>query len=373
MNAQPLPNATFVAWEDGSTNLQRFLIVGTNAMEFTALFVDVNETSFLSIIGWNNFEPSGVSFVQYPRDSGRTKLSFSLNTRQSYQVFRATDLGANGFSQIAFAASANGPVSAMQRTSEAGTVNLWVLPPQNSAQAFYRVRQNGSSNYPSLFFAQASNAPSGAAIVLYGEGLTGTPNAWAGTTPISATSLSDNRLRVTLPSSSGSNFIMVAINGFLALGGIPINISTNSGQVPVVSGVASLPAESGGLLEVRGTNFTSQSEFFIDGSFVQIFSVSGDGTVAVLIVPVNLGGSRQLTLVNNGAISSPFGVNLRQSSFAYSPSTTQGTKIYSWMSYQPNAYNFTPTTATGVRVYAYHAGFYSCVPASISGVRVYSP
>ena len=376
LNAQPLANARFVAWDDGSTALERFLIVSTNSTQFTAFFADVNAATYQSILGWSNLDVvSGFSGVQYPVVSGRTLLSFAVDIRRSYQVFQTTNLSVGYFSQVPFALSATGPVSAMQRTAEAGPVNVWVLPPANSAPAYYRVRLDGVSNYPSLFFAQATKALPGATIMLYGEGLTGTPIAWAGSNAISATSLGDNVLRVTLPSSPGSNFITAAINGFLALGGIPINISTNTSQVPVVSSVSLLPSEGGGLLQVSGSNLTAQFSFFLDGIPVTIVRVSPDGTTAVLSVPTRLGGSRQLTAVNNGFVSSPLSVTLRQSSFAYSPATTRGAKMYAWAPYQPNTFGYTPATTAGLRVYSWapnQPGSFSFVPTTKGGVSLYS-
>ena len=397
LNAQPLSNARFIGWEDGSTASERFTIVSANKTDFIAYFTDVNAPSFSSTLGWTNLDLSGFAPVQYPLIGVRNRLTFTLTARQSYQIFETKNLTTGSFTQIPFALSSNGPLTSIQKTAEAGTINDWVPAATNSLPAFYRVRLNGSANYPSLFMAQTLNAPPGATLYLYGESLTGTPTAWANTNAIAVQSISDNLLQITLPSTGGSNFITVAINGLAVLGGFPINILTNTSSLPVITSVSSLPAESGGFLQVFGTNLTVQSVFYLEGTPVPVLSVSTNGNAAVLQLPANLGGSRRLTVTGGGGLSLPFSVSLHQNAYAFAPTTTAGKKVYSWQPYQPNtfsyspnswpvklyawspnqpnSYNYNPTTSGGLRIYSWmpnQPNAYASTPASPAGVRVYS-
>ena len=375
LQAQPLPNTAFVRWEDGSTAAERFLVVSTNQTQFIAFFQDVHATTYLSFLDWAGFDPAGRAHAQYPSASGRTKLSFTLGARQTYQVFQATDLQAGYFMQVPLAVSAGGPVNVSQRLAEAGLVEIWVTPPTNVAHVYYEIRLDGASPYPCLFFSQASNAPPGATMNLYGEGLNGSVTAWAGTNAIAASAVNDVVARVTLPSAPGLYLVTVAVNGFLALGALPITVTTNTGSMPVVTSMASLPAESGGVLEVVGRNLTPQSEFFLDGRKVTIISVSASGSNAVVRLPGNFGGSHQLTVVNQGSIGSPLTVSFSQDTYSYVPTTRKGVRVYSWDAYQPNAYTYVPATGKGVRVYAWDSSqpnAYSLTPGTQKGVRVYA-
>lgn len=375
LQAQPLPNSRFLRWEDGSTSAERFLLVATNQTQFTAYFEDVNASTFTSVLGWENFDPVGRAHAQYPLVSGRTKLAFTLGGRQTYQVFRATDLAAGYFTQIPFAVSATGPVNVSQRLAEAGLIQVWVVPPTNAAYVYYKIRLDGSSTYPSLFFSQASNAPPGAVMNIYGEGLSGSVTAWAGTNAIPAGSVNDTTVLVTLPNTPGTHLITVAVNGFPALGTLPITVSTNTAPLPAVTSIATLPAESGGLLEVSGRNLTSASEFFLDGRRVSVLNVSPGGTNAILFLPPNFGGSHQLTVVNQGSIGSPLTVSFNQNSYSYAPATTKGARVYTWIAEQPYAYTFAPGTEKGVRVFSWEVtqpNAYSFIPGTLTGVRVFS-
>ena len=274
-----------------------------------------------------------------------------------------------------FALAPADPAALTENFGEAGPVSLWVDASTNAPQAFYKIMLDNQLTLPAIYFAQASLVRPGDSVLLFGDNLSGTNQAFTGGTVLTTAALDSHSLRVTLPATPGVYAVSVKVNGVSALGSVTIRVSSDPALFPTVNNLTSMKVTSGGAFEVTGLGFTSGMEAFLDGQWVAIASLAANGNSLVVRVPMGMTGSHLLTLVKNGAVSSAINVNITASDIAYEPATTQGVRLYTWAPYVPNAYSFTPATQNGVRLYAwapYVPGAYSFAPGTQNGVRVFT-
>lgn len=374
--AQPVANARFVRWDDGSTSPQRSFLASTNQTQFTARFEDIPAVPYLVLHGLQELDPARHPIAEFAQDGSRLRLSFVLPGRNGYQVLGTTNLLTTLFAPVPFAVTPAGPATATQNFGEAGPVNLWVDGATNAAQAWYKIMLDNQLSLPAIYFAQASIVRPGSSVLLFGDNLAGAIQASANGAALTASGLDSHSVSVTLPSVAGVYPILVKVGGVTALGTVSIRVSSSAADFPTVNSLANMPVTSGGSFGVTGTGFNSQMEAFLDRQSVQIAGVAADGNSLVVRVPAGMIGNHALTLVRNGALSAALTVNVTASSLTYLPATRQGVRVYTWQPYQPNVYAYTPATTEGLRVYTwspYSPGTYFYSPATTRGVKVRAP
>ncbi len=373
--AQPLANARFVQWEDGTTSAKRYFIASTNLTQFTAWFEDIISVPYLVQHGLQNINPTLHPISEFAQDGTRLRLSFVLPGRNGYQVLGSTNLLSTVFSPVPFAVTPDGPASLTQNFGEVGPVSLWMDPATNAAQFWFKIMLDNQITLPAIYFAQASVARPGGSVLLFGDNLAGAIQASANGAALTASGVDNHSVSITMPSVAGLYPVLVKVGGVAALGAVSIRVSTNAADFPLVSGLANMQVTAGGTLQVNGTNFNSLMEAFLDGQSVSIVGVASDGSSLVVRVPGGMSGSHSLMLVRNGALSSAINVNVVASSFAYTPAAKQGVRLYSWLPYQPNVYSYTASGTHGVEVYTWtptSPGSYTYPPAATKGVSVYT-
>ena len=373
--AQPLANARFVRWEDGSTSSNRTFIVSPSQTTFTAWFEDVVQKPYLVEHGLESINPALHPVAGFVQDNSRLRLSFVLPGRNGYQVLGTTNLLTTAFAPVSFAVSANGPATLTQNFGEAGPLSLWIDPLANGAQSWFKILLDNQLSLPAIYFAQASIVRPSTAVLLFGDNLAGTVQATAYGTNLTAQAADSHSLSVTLPATPGVYPIAVKINGTAALGSVNVRVSTNATDFPTVSAPAAMTATAGGALEITGSGFTGTTEAFLDGQALVVAGVSSDGTGLVVRLPVGMTGAHSITLVRNGALSSLLNVTLVASSKTYTPSSLAGTRVYAWQAYQPNLYTLSPAGIKGLKVFSwqpYAPGTYSFTPSALLGVKLYA-
>ena len=374
--AQPLPNARFVRWEDGSTISNRSFIVSANQTQFTAWFEDVVQVPYLVQHGLESINPALHPMAGFVQDNSRLRLSFVLPGRNGYQVLGTTNLLTTAFTPVPFAISASGPATLTQNFGEAGPLSLWIDPAGNGAQSWFKILLDNQIALPAIYFAEASIVRPSTPVILFGDNLSGTVQASTFGTNLTAQGVDSHSLSVTLPATPGVVYpISIKINGTAALGLVNVRVSTNATDFPTVNTPAAMTATAGGALEITGSGFTGATEAFLDGQPLVIASVSSDGSGLVVRLPVGVTGAHNLTLVRNGALSSTLSVTMVASSKTYTPASVAGTRVYSWQAYQPNLYTLNPASIKGLKLFSwqqYSPGTYSLTPASLLGVKLYA-
>ena len=373
--AQPLPGARFVQWEDGSADPQRSFVLSASQIEFTAYFEQIPQVPYLVLHGLEGLNPMHRAVAEFARDGARLRLSFVLPGRHGYRVLGTTNLATTMFAPRPFALAPADPAALTENFGEAGPVSLWVDASTNAPQAFYKIMLDNQLTLPAIYFAQASLVRPGDSVLLFGDNLSGTNQAFTGATALTTAALDSHTLRVTLPATPGVYAVSVKVKGVTALGSVTIRVSSDPALFPTVNNLTSMKVTSGGAFEVTGQGFTSGMEDFLDGQWVAIANMAANGNSLVVRVPMGMTGTHLLTLVKNGAVSSAVNVTVTASDLTYEPATTQGVRLYTWAPYVPNAYSFTPGAQTGVRVFtwqAYQPGAYSFTPATAQGVSVYT-